>query len=153
MGPKKSRGASQTSLESFSKATSQRMSKRTRGSEDNIHGESSSKATTSQRMSKRLRGSEDNIQGSPKKLQYDPSSSQMEKRDLSYCKVVDKQPAPNLKSLRFSMDEEDEDEFCGFKLEEVKIRSDLTKYQIIKLNEAKEIMHEILLDEQSYIFT
>ena len=73
MAPKKARGASQTSLESSSKATSQRMSKRTRGSEDNIHGESSSKATTSQRMSKRLRGSEDNIQGSPKKIQYDPS--------------------------------------------------------------------------------
>ena len=67
---------------------------------------------TGRRMSKRLRDQEDNTHDSPKKLQYDPSSSHMEKRDSRYCKVVEKQPAPTLKSLRFSLDEEDEEDFC-----------------------------------------
>ena len=54
---------------------------------------------TGTRQSKRLRDQEDNIPDSPKKLHYDPSSIHMEKRDLRYCNVVEKQSVSTLKSL------------------------------------------------------
>ena len=66
--------------------------------------------STGTRQSKRLREQNDNILDSPKKLCYAPSSISLEKRDLRYCKVIEKQSVPTLKSLRVcSLDEDDKD--------------------------------------------
>ena len=119
MGPRKPRGISQASMESSSNVTVRKMSKRLCDQEDITHD-------------------------SLKKLQYDPSSSHMEKRDSRYCKVVEKQPAPTLKSLRFSLDEEDEEDFCGFIHDDVKDRSDWVKHQVTVLKETQELIDQFV---------
>ena len=87
--------------------------------------------STGTRQSKRLLDQNENILDSPKKLCYNPSSSSLEKRDLQYCKAIEKQSVPKLKSLRvYSVDEDDEDEFCGFIQEDVEDHGLLTRYGV-----------------------
>ena len=66
---------------------------------------------------------------------------------VTTCKsTVEKQPAPTLKSLRFSLDEEDED-FCGFIHDDVKDRSDWVKHQVTVLKETQELIDQFVQAE------
>ena len=62
-----------------------------------VKGKSNSSSTSTRtRQSKRLLDQNENILDSPKKLCYNPSSSSLEKRDLPYCKAIEKQSVPTL---------------------------------------------------------
>ena len=104
--------------------------------------------STGTRQSKRLLDQNETILDSPKKLCYNPSSSSLEKRDLQYCKAIEKQSVPTLKSLRVdSVDEDDEDEFCGFIQKDVQDNGDWVKRTVANLEIAQELMDEYIAAE------
>ena len=77
---------------------------------------------------------------------YNPSSSCLEKRDVQYCKAM--QSVPTLKSLRiYSIDDDDEDDFCGFIQEDAKNHGEWVKRQVANLESAQEVMDEYIAAE------
>ena len=101
--------------------------------------------STETRQSKRLREQNNNILDSPKKLCYDPSSISLEKRDVRYCKVIEKQSVPTLKSLR--IDSLDEDDFCGFIEKDVEDHGDWVKRVVAHLKVEQEVIDEYVAAE------
>ena len=90
------------------------------------------------RQAKRRLDQNETIADSPKKLCYNPSSNSLEKRDEQYCKTIEKS---KLKSLRvYPIDEDDEDDFCGFNKEDAEDNSYWVKRAVASLECAQEVI-------------
>ena len=116
-----------------------------RRDEDKSIVDSAKKSTAVTRPRKRRCDESKSIVDSPKKICYDKASTSMEKRDKIYCSTIAKS---KLKSLRMSPDDDDDsDDFAGFKKDDADDISYWAKRKIAMLEFAQDFLNDELTSE------